>query len=180
MPPSESGLEDAVLVGNIALGMLSHLTETARNLAVEGAGRVRGEVVGVGEAQRGTEERDEVTFDHARIQMVAGTIAALRAELNRLERSDDAARNVVNHAFNRRERNGRGRGRGRARVQLRPMVIPGALAPQAWDLDGMDGMDGDGVRNGLGWNDMFSEVNEDIGDREVDVMERLEVIVSFE
>jgi hypothetical protein len=180
MPPSETGLEDAVLVGNIALGMLGHLTETVRNFdRVDSAGRGRGEAIGVDEAPRGTEEHDEVTFDQARIQMVAGTIAALRTELNRLERSDDAARNAVNRAFNRRDRNGRGRGRGRARVQLRPMVISGTLTPQAWDLDGMDGMDGDGERNGLGWNDMFSEVDEDLGDREVDVMERLEVIVSF-
>ena len=178
LPPSE-GLDDAVIVGNIALGMLSHLTETARNLAVEGAGRGGANATGVDDARRGLEERDEISFDQARIQMVAG-IAALRAELSRLEQSDDAVRSAFNHAFNRRDRNGRGRGRGRARVQMRPMVIPGTLAPQAWDLDGMDGMDGDGMRNGLGWNDMFSEVDEDLADREVDAMERLEIIVSFE
>lgn len=156
--------------------MLNHLTETARNLAVEGAGRGGRDMTGAG-AHRGPEERDDMTFDQARIQMVAG-IAALRAELSRLEQSDDAVRNAFNHAFTRRERSGRGRGRGRARVQMRPMVIPGTLAPQAWDLDGMDGMDGDGVRNGLGWNDMFSEVDDDLGDQ-VDAVERLEIIVSL-
>jgi hypothetical protein len=181
MPSSENTVEDAVLVGNIALGMLGHLTETVRNLdRVDGSGRDGGEAIGGLEVRSGMEERDEVTFDQARIQMVAGTIAALRTELSRLERSDDAARIAVNHVFNRRDRNGRGRGRGRARVQLRPLVIPGTLTPQVWDLDRMDGMDRDGVRNGLGWNDMFSDVNDNLGDREVDVMERLDVIVSFE
>jgi len=176
MSPSGAGLEDAVLAGNIALGILGHLNETARNFNnVEEAGRGRAETVGAGEAQPGTEAREEVTFEQARVQMVAGTIAALRAELNRLERSDNTARTAVNHASSRHERNGRGRGRGR--VQLRPMILPGTQAPQVWDLDGMDGMDVDGTQNGLGWNDMFSEVDDD---REAGVMERLEVIVSLE
>jgi hypothetical protein len=168
------GLEDAVLAGNIALGMLGHFTETARNFDGTEEGSSATEMTGVNEPRRGTAEHD-ATPEQARIQMVAGTIAALRAELGRLERSDDAARNVVNYAFSRRERIGRGRGRGRARAQMRPMVAPGTLVPQAWDLDGMDGMDRDGVRTGLGWNDMFSEVDED---RQEDMVGRLEALAS--
>lgn len=175
IPPSEVGLEGAVLASNIALGMLSSLIESVRNIDREGGpGRNGREAPRVGETRGDTDERDEMTLDQARIQMVAGTIAALRAELNRLERSDDTVRHIVNRVFSRRERSWHGRGRRRVSVQLRPMVA-GTLAPQAWDLDGMDGMDGAGVRNGLGWNDMFSEVDEDPGD----AMERLEVIVSF-
>lgn len=165
VPTTGSGPEaemDAVsLAGNIAMDMFDRMVAEVMSangtMGERGRGRGRGRGR-AGERGRGGRRGNggDPTLDRARHRMMAGAVSAIRAELNRL----DGPRNGGN---------GGSTGGGR------PVVVPGTLAPQDWDLDGDGDVDGEGIDNGWGWNEFLSDAG---ADGDADVMESLELLVS--
>ncbi|KAG5643104.1 hypothetical protein DXG03_001568 [Asterophora parasitica] len=127
LPPegSEEEIQAINMAGSIAMNMFDQMVhemlETNRSA---GRGRGRG---GRGRAR----SRRAVNLNEARIEMVAGAVSAIRAQLQRIETSRNSD-------------------------TVRPVVVPGTLAPASdWDL----AADGEGFDGGWGWNDLTPEAN---------------------
>ncbi|KAF5383685.1 hypothetical protein D9615_003649 [Tricholomella constricta] len=148
---SEAEIQAINMAGSIAMNMFDQMVAEVMETSNRATGRGRGR--GPGRTAQGRARRrvtwDEAHLNEARMEMVAGAVSAIRAQLHRIEASRNQA----------------------SEDTVRPIVVPGTLAPSSsnWDLEG----DGEGVDNGWGWNDLTPESNPT---GNLDLMGRLEIL----